>query len=99
MEKTSVRGGDWFKLKLKLPSMSVIVPMTCPFTRILTPIRGTPVSASFTVPEIVVSCANDFKGGIKIRERKKMPIAQKVLLKFSIRSLGLINVLIYPLFA
>ena len=54
MENTKVNGGSWLTFKVNLPERSVIVPITFPFTRMFTPTNVSFVSASVTVPEMVV---------------------------------------------
>jgi hypothetical protein len=52
-EKTSVSGGASLTAREKLPFVSLIVPITRPFTWMFTPARVSP-EASETVPETEV---------------------------------------------
>jgi hypothetical protein len=52
----------------KFPFTSEIVPVTAPFTPILTPIKGSLVSASVTLPPILVCAkAEALKNRIRAR--------------------------------
>ena len=51
LEKTNVNGRAELTFKLKLPSLSEMVPITFPFTRMFTPIRASLPSS--TDPEIL----------------------------------------------
>ena len=54
----------------KLPSTSVIVPLSVPSTRILTPTKGSLFSLDVTLPAILMSASlNDLLGGEKAKEK------------------------------
>ena len=56
-------------LRAKLPSTSVIVPLSVPSTRILTPTNGSLFSLDVTLPVILISAScNGLSGGEKAKE-------------------------------
>jgi len=57
-----------FALMEYLPSMSVTVPVSLPFTLTVTPGKGSFVVASVTIPFISISWA---ASGMLVRQRKK----------------------------
>ena len=75
--------------RLKLPLMSVMVPITLPFTMMFTPIKGSPVASSVTFPETEVWAISEML--IPEIANSARPNASRVKVFFIVLSLDAIN--------